>query len=570
MFFKKHKNKLQYLHRIQNNKITIINYMTLSLGIQIDGQLNWKEQIDEILLYRTGNAIIITVCYVFRCHAVIAANKQHLIDPSVDGGKWCDIVQKGVNVNLHRNVIPPPLPTAGWQKFPGASVPETFNKGHVYHYLVEMLQTSDDVDDDSDIDTDSTADTFTSKPLHRGELCYTSGHVTQLQDIRCGSEYFVKAEVFASMKRVAYSVTATLSMNSGFILNATCQCKCAVLGRCSHVGGLLHAVLDHASHADSACTSQLCQWNVGKRKGKQPQSLTDVSYSGDAKMKRRQIDGVSKFDPRPPSLCTTEPNIANEFVRDLQSIPSTCPSSWETMLPIIYEDFILTEVEANMVKDQVNSMCSQLTHPSLAPILLTSEQGSARWKNERRVRLTASNAKAICVAKSDERRGNLVRGQLWGATVSTPAMKYGVKNEPVARETFATTFINKGTSCVDTGMWVNGRYPDIGASPDGLLFDTHTNSWGVLEIKCPKSLQSVAPCEFADHLSAKQVKAFCLQKTPNGQCLKTNHAYYYQMQLQMGVCVKFSVVTLWFGPHSGFTVNTFYLMLPFFQSLLQS
>ena len=63
-----------------------------------------------------------------------------------------------------------PLPTAGWQKFPGASVPETFNKGHVYHYLVEMLQTIDDVDDDSDIDTDSTADTFTSKPLHRGEL----------------------------------------------------------------------------------------------------------------------------------------------------------------------------------------------------------------------------------------------------------------------------------------------------------------------------------------------------------------------------------------------------------------
>ena len=121
--------------------------------------------------------------------------------------------------------------------------------------------------------------------------------------------------------------------------------------------------------------------------------------------------------------------------------------------------------------------------------------------------------------------GNLVRGQLWGETVSTIAMKYGVENEPVARETSATSFIIKGISCVDTGMWVNGRYPGIGASPDGLLFDAYTNSWGVLEIKCPKSLQSVAPCEFADHLSAKQVKAFCLQKTPNGQFLKTNHAY---------------------------------------------
>ena len=104
-------------------------------------------------------------------------------------------------------------------------------------------------------------------------------------------------------------------------------------------------------------------------------------------------------------------------------------------------------------------------------------------------------------------------------------------------------------------MWVNGRYPGIGASPDGLLFDAHTNSWSVLEIKCPKSLQSVALCEFADHLSAKQVKAFCLQKSPDGLLLKTNHAYYYQMQLQMGVCeVQWGYFVVWtpLGVHATF------------------
>ena len=83
-------------------------------------------------------------------------------------------------------------------------------------------------------------------------------------------------------------------------------------------------------------------------------------------------------------------------------------------MPIIYEDFILTETEVGVVKQQVNCMCRLLTPPTPAPVLLTSEQGSARWKNERRVRVTASNAKTICVAKSDERRGNLVRGQFWG------------------------------------------------------------------------------------------------------------------------------------------------------------
>ena len=54
-------------------------------------------------------------------------------------------------------------------------------------------------------------------------------------------------QVFASMEEVAYSVTATLSMNSGFILNATCQCKCAVLGRYSQVAGQLQTKRESTS-----------------------------------------------------------------------------------------------------------------------------------------------------------------------------------------------------------------------------------------------------------------------------------------------------------------------------------
>ena len=117
-------------------------------------------------------------------------------------------------------------------------------------------------------------------------------------------------------------------------------------------------------------------------------------------------------------------------------------------------------------------------------------------------------------------------------------------------------------------MWVNGRYPGIGASPDGLLFDANTNSRGVLEIKCPKSLQSVASCEFADHLSAKQVKAFCLKESPDGLFLKTNHAYYYQMQLQVGVCeVQWGYFVVWtpLGVHCEHIVFD----ATFFQPLLQ-
>ena len=48
-------------------------------------------------------------------------------------------------------------------------------------------------------------------------------------------------------------------------------------------------------------------------------------------------------------------------------------------------------------------------------------------------------------------------------------------------------------------MWINGQYPGVGASPDGLLFDPHNSSHGILEIKCPMSLKSVTPCDFIDN-----------------------------------------------------------------------
>ncbi|KAI0216750.1 hypothetical protein LSAT2_031286, partial [Lamellibrachia satsuma] len=152
-----------------------------------------------------------------RCRAVIAANKQHIIDPSVDGGKWHDIVTKCRRDAQPNQTSPPTPPTVGWQKFPCAVVPPNFNKGHIYHYLVETLQTANFDDGNSDIDPDSPSDTVTSKPLHRGELYYTSGHVTGVTDVRSDNAYFVMAEVFASTKKVAYTVTVTLSTNSGFV-----------------------------------------------------------------------------------------------------------------------------------------------------------------------------------------------------------------------------------------------------------------------------------------------------------------------------------------------------------------
>lgn len=53
----------------------------------------------------------------------------------VDDGKW---------LNLKRNPTPaasqvPYVRIQGWKKFPSVSIPEHFNHGYIYYYLVESV-----------------------------------------------------------------------------------------------------------------------------------------------------------------------------------------------------------------------------------------------------------------------------------------------------------------------------------------------------------------------------------------------------------------------------------------------
>ena len=128
-------------------------------------------------------------------------------------------------------VLPCKLPRI-WRR---ATVIAILIEGHIYHHLVESLQGH--IDDSSDID-DLTLDSHTSKPLRRGKQFFVSGHITDMKDNLSADKlcYYVKANVLASMKQVSYETVVTLSVNSGFVLAASCQCKASALGRCSHVG----------------------------------------------------------------------------------------------------------------------------------------------------------------------------------------------------------------------------------------------------------------------------------------------------------------------------------------------
>lgn len=88
---------------------------------------------------------------------------------------------------------------------------------------------------------------------------------------------------------------------------------------------------------------------------------------------------------------------------------------------------------------------------------------------------------------------------------------------------------HEGFSCMDSGLWLNSKWPYMGASPDGVVScDCHGT--GVCEIKCPQSKQQ----ELSLRMCAGQ-PGFCLIKDGDSVQLDRNHPYYYQVQAQLHI-----------------------------------
>ena len=76
--------------------------------------------------------------------------------------------------------IQPESTSKEWKIFPSTNIPPLFNEGHIYHYLVDEVNSIHLVGDpDSESEDD---DVDTEKPLQKGRALCNSGFVTDIQD----------------------------------------------------------------------------------------------------------------------------------------------------------------------------------------------------------------------------------------------------------------------------------------------------------------------------------------------------------------------------------------------------
>ena len=79
---------------------------------------------------------------IARVRDCLNAGNYHVLDSSIDGGKWLQaklLKEKKVDSFRVEDITAPEAPKSGWKVFLSQDIPSLFNYGHVYHYALESL-----------------------------------------------------------------------------------------------------------------------------------------------------------------------------------------------------------------------------------------------------------------------------------------------------------------------------------------------------------------------------------------------------------------------------------------------
>ncbi|KAH9380660.1 hypothetical protein HPB48_015870 [Haemaphysalis longicornis] len=254
-----------------------------------------------------------------------------------------------------------------------------------------------------------------------------------------------------------------------------------------------------------------------------------------------------KSDSRPALLSLEEPYAA-EFAPVALKFP-------KAVLTNLHKDDV-PETQDAMMDHCMEVMKALVIEPEVARLVEaeTKDQAkSTKWFTFRAGRITASNAKAVCRTSIPSPSMSLLNKicspehtQFWA-----PQTAWGKEHEETARQAYATASasIHLNFQCATAGLHISVEKPFLAATPDGLVTCSCCGE-GVLEVKCPYNGRNGTVKELALSKSA------CVSLTGGKLRLRTDHSYYYQVQLQMFVTQrKYCDFVLWTPKTTQFTMS---------------
>lgn len=158
-----------------------------------------------------------------------------------------------------------------------------------------------------------------------------------------------------------------------------------------------------------------------------------------------------------------------------------------------------------------------------------AQRDSSAWFLHRRGRITASVFKDVC--RSKQIKCTTLANKILGTKqVNSPAIRYGIDNERLAKERAFDAFKaqHKDARIEDCGLMISPEYPHLGCSPDAVLYCSCHSAPVLLEVKCMFGLRDVDPTKLL--VEGQKKSDFCLNAAG---MLKSTHRYFYQVQAQI-------------------------------------
>ena len=344
---------------------------------------------------------------------------------------------------------------------------------------------------------------------------------------------------------------------------------------CSNVAALLfklEAAVRYKLNQPTACTSQLCTWKASKKhvnpapikainfkRGKKNAlpsvtSNTPVSSdhfsvkdptAGDSGISRDKLKELHQIYSQAAVFTSIyKGDIDDNLVAQCSSSNSDTDSDTETDENFLPEPLtsLFDPTAINLDPESLGSLSQQLysdfenSYPQEAYdnlCKITNMQSlSKNWMLHRAGRITASTCYQVSHTKIDNPSKSLIAQLMQYEACSSGNDKYtryGKKLEPSARDCYRNLISKQHghLKVIESGFHVRAICPLLGASPDGIV-SCSCHSDRVLEIKCPFKYQHGLKGWEND-------KDFPIISSMQ---MKSNHRYYYQIQLQMLLCGK--------------------------------
>lgn len=329
---------------------------------------------------------------------------------------------------------------------------------------------------------------------------------------------------------------------------------------CTHVGAMLFYLETSTKvNGGRTCTQQKCQWVIPSYQREIPYlPVKDLDFTS-AKGKHKALEkpddtGASLQEaksniivPKPGtsdlqkffsrlSDCGTKPAILSIIKPYSDSyIPKVTIPSFPKPLQELYNKKFLelsyTELLSACEKTEIALTAQNVTAVEMET---RSQSKSNLWFTYRAGRITASRMKSVFRSDTAKPSQSLVKVICYPEAYkfSSKSTGWGCKHEKKARDFYKQQMVKYHNKFVvnDCGLFLNPKWPHLGASPDGKI-SCQCCSEGVVEIKCPY-------CHRHDNLEKSLCdKQFCLKKYDNGDVfLDREHAYYYQVQTQIFLC----------------------------------